>query len=247
MMNQTIQAVLFDLGETLMYSLNPWPPVFERAGRKLSDALCESEINVDCDTFHIDFRARLDEYYEEREHNLFETSTMVVLRELLAEKGHHNLSEGVLRNALDRFYAVTQQNWRLEEDTIATLTALQRGGLHLGLVSNAGDDRDVLQLTEKFGIVPYFDFIITSAACGFRKPHPHIFELALAKWGYMPDEIAMVGDRLEADVRGAQPLGIFTIWITRRAKKPEHILAKPDAFVDALSEIPPLLLDSLRA
>jgi len=242
-MTQIIQAVLFDLGETLMHSLHPWPPVFERAGRKLSDALCESNVNVDCGTFHIDFRARLDEYYEEREHNLFETSTMVVLRELLAERGHHNIPDSILRNALDRFYAVTQQNWMLEEDAIATLTALQQSSLHLGLVSNAGDNQDVLQLTEKFGIVPFFDFIITSAACGYRKPHPHIFEVALTNWGYMPDEIAMVGDRLDADVRGAQPLGIYTIWITRRAKKPAPLLIRPDASVETLSEIPPLLLD----
>jgi FMN phosphatase YigB (HAD superfamily) len=59
----------------------------------------------------------------------------------------------------------------------------------------------------------------------------------------MPDEIAMVGDRLDADVRGAQPLGIFTIWISRRAKRPEGPLIKPDASVETLSEIPPLLLD----
>jgi putative hydrolase of the HAD superfamily len=104
----------------------------------------------------------------------------------------------------------------------------------------------VLQLTERFGIVPYFDFIITSAACGYRKPHPHIFELALTNWGYMPDEIAMVGDRLDADVRGAQPLGIFTIWITRRAKRIAELPFKPDATVEALREIPPLLLDSPR-
>ena len=113
-MNQTIQAVLFDLGETLMYSLNPWPPIFDRAGRELSDALCASSVNVDCDTFHIDFRQRLEEYYADRERNLFETSTMVVLRELLAEKGHHNVSRKILREALDQFYAVTQQNWALE-------------------------------------------------------------------------------------------------------------------------------------
>src|SRR5512141_211599 len=99
MMIQTIQAVLFALGETLMHSLNPWPPVFERAGRELSEALCQSNIAVDCDTFHVDFRQRLDEYYEERERNLFETSTIVVLRELLAEKGHHDVPESILRNS----------------------------------------------------------------------------------------------------------------------------------------------------
>jgi putative hydrolase of the HAD superfamily len=242
-MNQTIQAVLFDLGETLMYSLHPWPPVYDHAGRELSNALCASNVAVDCDTFHSDFRQRLDKYYAERERNLFETSTQIVLKELLAEKGHHNLSKKILRQALDQFYAVTQQNWALENDAIPTLKTLQAGGLHLGLVSNAGDTRDVLQLTEKFGLEQYFDFVITSAACGYRKPHPRIFELALEHWGYMPDEIAMVGDRLEADVRGAQPLGIYTIWITRRAKKLGPPPITPDSSVDSLGEIPPLLLN----
>jgi HAD superfamily hydrolase (TIGR01549 family) len=241
-MNQTIQAVLFDLGETLMYSLNPWPPVFDRAGRELSTALCESNVDVDCDTFHIDFRQRLDEYYADRERNLFETSTIMILRELLAEKGHHNVPEKILRDGLDQFYAVTQQNWALEEDATPTLNILQENGFHLGLVSNAGDTRDVFQLTEKFGIEKYFDFIITSAECGYRKPHPRIFELALTNWGYMPDEIAMVGDRLDADIRGAQPLGIYTIWITRRAKRLDPAPISPDYSVKTLGEIPALLL-----
>jgi putative hydrolase of the HAD superfamily len=241
-MNQTIQAVLFDLGETLMYSLDPWPPVYDRAGRELSNVLCASNVDVDCDTFPNDFRQRLNEYYAERERNLFETSTTVVLKELLKEKGHHSISGKILRDALDQFYAVTQQNWALENDAIPTLEKLQEGGFRLGLVSNAGDTRDVFQLIESFGIEQYFDFVITSAACGYRKPHPRIFEFALTNWGYMPDEIAMVGDRLDADVRGAQPLGIYTIWITRRAKKLDHLIT-PDNSVATLSEIPPLLFN----
>jgi putative hydrolase of the HAD superfamily len=242
-MNQTIQGVLFDLGETLMYSLHPWPPVFERAGQELADSLCASNVIVDCATFHRDFHQRLEEYYAERDRNLFETSTITVLRKLLAEKGFHHVPKKILRQALDRFYAVTQQNWTLEEDARATLELLHTGGLRLGLVSNAGDDQDVFQLVKKFGLGPYFDFVITSAACGYRKPHPRIFECALENWGYLPDEIAMVGDRLEADVRGAQPLGIYTIWITRRAKLPATQQISPDLTVKALSEIPPLVLD----
>ncbi len=102
------------------------------------------------------------------------------------------------------------------------LAALQAKGIRLGLVSNAGDSQDVFQLVEKFEIRRYFDFILTSADCGYRKPHPAIFKLALAHWGYMPDEVAMVGDKLEADVHGARPLGIYAIWIKRRAKAAPH-------------------------
>ena len=49
-------------------------------------------------------------------------------------------------------------------------------------------------------------------------------------------------DRLDADVRGAQPLGIYAIWITRRAKILDPTPFSPDYSVKTLSEIPPLLL-----
>ncbi|MCX6080028.1 MAG: HAD family hydrolase [Chloroflexi bacterium] len=242
-MKRIIQAILFDLGDTLMYSPDPWAPVFEHAGHKLSFVLCSNGLQIDCETFHLDFLQRLDQYYADRDRNLIETTTMTVLQELLTEKGHPGVPEKLLRIALDEFYAATQQNWHLENDAIATLVTLQNSGFHLGLVSNAGDERDVLQQVDKFGIRPYFDFILTSAACGYRKPHPHIFGLALDQWGYLPDEIAMVGDRLDADISGARPLGIYTIWIKRRAKKLFSANAAPDATIESLSEIPPLVIN----
>jgi putative hydrolase of the HAD superfamily len=246
-MNRNIQAVLFDLGDTLMYSPNPWHPIYERAGRRLSNSLCANRVQIDCETFHQEFLQRLDEYYTDRDRNLVETTTLTVLKNLLATKGQRNTNENVLRAALDDFYSVTQENWQLEVDAPETLNSLQRAGLRLGLVSNAGDERDVLKLIEQFGIGSYFDFILTSAGCGYRKPHPHIFGLALTQWGYMPDEIVMVGDRLDADIGGARPLGIYSIWIKRRAKKLEPIKTQPDATVESLSEIPPLIYNLLQA
>ncbi|HEY3312305.1 MAG TPA: HAD family hydrolase [Anaerolineales bacterium] len=237
-MKTSIRAVLFDLGNTLMYAPDPWPPVFTRAGQELADFLCEHAITVDCESFSSSFLQRLDEYYSDREHNLMETTTLSLLKGLLAEQGHSVLPEALLRQALDEFYAVTEQNWRLEADALPTLAALQNSGFRLGLVSNAGDDPDVLQLVDHFGIGGFFDFILTSAACGYRKPHPRIFELALENWNCMPDEIAMVGDRLDADIGGARPLGIYTIWIRRRSSETTLNSATPDAVVDTLLEIP---------
>ena len=242
-MNRIIQAILFDLGDTLMYSIAPWPPIYEQAGQKLSGFLGANEIDVDPETFHFEFLQRLVRYYSDRERNLLETSTISILQELLTENGEFKIPEKILRSALDEFYAVTQQNWRLDTDAEATLATLQNSGFHLGLVSNAGDDRDVHQLVENFGIGKYFDFILTSAACGYRKPHPRIFEMALDQWGYLPDEIAMVGDRLDADIGGARPLGIFTIWNKRRTKNVGGHSQIPDAIVENLSEIPALIIN----
>ncbi|MDW8278906.1 MAG: HAD family hydrolase [Anaerolineales bacterium] len=240
MMPRFLQAVLFDLGDTLMYSPHPWPPVFVRAGQALAASLYASGLSIDSAHFGARFQERLEEYYAERDRNLAELSTLTVLARLLTEEGYTDVPDHTLRAALDKFYAVTQQNWLLEADAVPTLAALQAVGYRLGLVSNAGDNRDVFQLVEKFGIEPYFDFVLTSAACSYRKPHPRIFELALAHWGYMPDQAAMVGDRLDADIGGAKPLGMFTIWIKRRAR-PQTACIQPDAVVHHLAEIPPLL------
>jgi putative hydrolase of the HAD superfamily len=242
-MSRFIQAVLFDLGDTLMHSHAAWPPVFERAGQALADSLLASGVDVNRATFPTEFYAQLDKYYTDRDRNLFERTSQAVLQELLNAKGFPHIAEKTLQHALDNFYAVTQTNWLLEDDALTTLAALQSAGYRLGLVSNASDNRDVFALVDRFGVEMYFDFILTSAACSYRKPHPRIFELALAHWGYLPDEIAMVGDRLDADVGGARPLGIYTIWIKRRAKRLDPPPAHPDATVEALSEIPPLIFN----
>lgn len=240
-MNALIRAVLFDLGGTLMYSRDPWEPILERGYQALADSFCEQGLNLNCADLPKTVRYHLDRYFARRDEELFETTYLAVLRDLLAEKGHPNTDTKTIRRALDAFYAHTQPNWVLEEDALLTLRTLEAGGYRLGLVSNAGDNQDVFQLVERFGIEPFFDFILTSAACSYRKPHPRIFELALAHWNIPPREIAMVGDSLEADMRGAQELGIYTAWITRRVSKAAtRQKVQPDAEVKTLHELPAL-------
>jgi HAD superfamily hydrolase (TIGR01662 family) len=131
----------------------------------------------------------------------------------------------------------------LEDDAIATLETLRGNGYSLGIVSNAGDDKDVQQLAQGFGIAKYFDFILTSAACSYRKPHPRIFELALSNWYCLPGEAVMIGDNLDADIRGAQGAGLYGVWISRRADPQMELQeqVKPDASLSRLSEFPAIL------
>lgn len=236
-----IRAVLFDLGNTLIYSPHAWPPVLTQAERALTDSLCQSGLLTDCDTFHLDFRRSLDDYYASRDEDLFERTTESVLSGLLQQKGVRNPPANALRAALDAFYAVTQQNWHPEEDARDTLRTLQQRGYRMGIVSNAADHQDVQQLVEKAQLQPYLDFIVTSASCSYRKPHPRIFELALAHWGIAPREVAMVGDSLEADIAGARQVGLLGIWITRRAPRYTSHPAEPDHTINTLAELPSLL------
>jgi HAD superfamily hydrolase (TIGR01662 family) len=242
-----IRAILFDLGGTLMYPRAPWPPVLAQANQALSDALCGQIPGLDCADIAREFNSRLTEYYTQRDQDLFETTYMSVLRELLDHIGYQNVPDKVLRSALDAMYAVTQSNWLLEEDALPTLKALEASGYRMGIVSNAGDNQDVFQLVNRFGIEIYFDFILTSAACSYRKPHTRIFEVALAHWKMPTHEAAMIGDTLEADILGANRAGLYSIWISRRAQtEPGQDRAdiQPAATIHSLSELPSLLENS---
>jgi putative hydrolase of the HAD superfamily len=234
-----IRHILFDLGGTLMHARESWPPVYAHADQTLANKLLEYDILLD---EHI-FRKRLHQYYEQREKDLWETTYHFVLRELLKELGYAEVTESILRPALDAMYSITQKNWVLEDDALQTIQKLKSNNYHLGIFSNAGDDDDVQQLVENFGIRPHFDFVLTSAACFYRKPHPRTFEIALAKWNIAPEEAVMVGDSLTADIFGAKNLNMQTVWLTRRAQfnADEEQRIKPDFSLTSLNELLPAL------
>ena len=238
-----LRAVLFDLGGTLMYERATWQSVNPRADEALTNYLRAEGLELNLSTFPREFRNRLSKYFRQREQDLLETSYSFVLRDVLKDKGYGNVPESTIRNALDRLFAITQTNWILEEDALPTLQKLEMDGYRMGLLSNAGDDQDVQQLARRFGIAKYFDFILTSAACSYRKPHRRIFEIALSNWYFLPSEAVMVGDNLDADVRGAQSVGLFTVWISRRAggRLEGQQSIQPDASLSSLSELPAIL------
>jgi HAD superfamily hydrolase (TIGR01662 family) len=238
-----IRAILFDFGGTLMFGRLDWAPVVSKADEALAVHLRSQGMELNLNTFPIEFRTRLSEYFKQRENDLLETTYTFVLREILKDKGYDDVSADTLRNALDSLFSVTQNNWVLEDDAILTLELLKKNGYNLGIVSNAGDDADVQQLALGFGINRYFDFILTSAACSYRKPHPRIFELALSHWYCPPSEAVMVGDHLDADIRGAKNAGLYGIWISRRANPEMEIQeqVQPDASLTSLSELPAIL------
>ena len=226
-----------------MYERAAWEAVTAHADEALTNYLRAEGLELNLSTFPREFRNRLGRYFKQRESDLLETTYSFVLRDVLNDKGYGDVSERTLRNALDQLFAITQKNWLLEEDALSTLQKLEQDGYRMGLISNAGDDQDVQQLASRFGIGQYFDFILTSAACSYRKPHSRIFEIALSNWYFLPSEAVMVGDNLDADIRGAKSVGLFAVWISRRAgqQTDEQLSIQPDASLASLSELPALL------
>ena len=240
-----IKVVLFDLGSTLIYFDSTWQAVSAEMDQVTVDALQRAGLDVDRDKFIADLLEREAAFSKGRDTDFIEYSTLYILRTTLADHGYPQPPEDVLHKIVAEIYTVSQAHWHAEEDAAPTLNALRQEGYRMGIVSNAGDDQDVRTLTEKAKLTGYFDVIVSSAAAGIRKPHPKIFDLTLAHWGFKPDQAVMVGDTLGADILGAHNAGMPGIWISRRGDRPDnhaHLdTIPPDATIASLSELPQLL------
>ena len=239
------EAIIFDLGGTLIYFEGSWSEVMTEAGAELHRSLREAGLELEQDAFMQEFHTQLETYYVERESDYREYTTLYVVQKVLQGWGYTDVQESVIREGLKAMYAVTEGHWHVEQDAALTLETLGGKGYRLGLISNAGDDADVQTLVDNADLRDYFDLIITSAAEGIRKPSPHIFHKILKFWGIEPSQAAMVGDTLGADILGARKAGLYSIWITRRADNPANqaLAAEvfPDATIATLGELPGLI------
>jgi HAD superfamily hydrolase (TIGR01662 family) len=245
MPSRRFDALLFDLGSTLIYFDAQWPEILPQADAELVRRLQAAGLLKDAQDFTQKYRARIEEYYSQRELEFIEYTTAYILRDILEEYGYPQVPDELIQEALTAMYTVTQAYWMPELDANPTLQGLRDQGYRIGLISNAADDRDVQTLIDKAALRPYFEVILTSAAEGIRKPNPRIFHKALESLGVRPERAAMIGDTLGADILGAKNAGIYAIWITRRADSPanrDHLdTIQPDAVIDSLGELPGLL------
>ncbi len=81
----------------------------------------------------------------------------------------------------------------------------------LHLISNGFKEACEKKL-EHSKLAPYFNTIVISEIVGINKPDPRIFEHALQNGQAQREQAVMIGDNIDADVRGAQNAGIEAIF-----------------------------------
>lgn len=111
----------------------------------------------------------------------------------------------------DRF--ARAESWELFTDVAPVLDSLRADGLRLAVVANW--DPRLPRVLDGLGIAGRFDHVVYSAEAGFEKPHPGIFESALARLDLEPEEVLHVGDDRRRDVEGAQGVGMYAVHLDR--------------------------------
>jgi HAD superfamily hydrolase (TIGR01509 family) len=236
-----VDLVLLDLGNTLFYDRDPWPPIFRAADSALWASLHRAGVTAEPGEIYGDHQTLLDLYNSEHRKDFSEPTTASVLKELLSRKGY-GVPDELVANGLRAMYAVTQTNWHVEPQAIALLQELNLRDFRLSVISNAADEENTQTLIDKGGIRRYLELIVSSAAFGKRKPDAGIFRFALDHFGISPGRAVMVGDTYDADIVGAKQLGMRTIWSPRDA---EAAAAKPhpdaDVVIGSLLDIPAVI------
>lgn len=122
----------------------------------------------------------------------------------------------------DDYVRLTPIRTNLFEGSKKVLAYLQEK-YTLHIISN-GFKESTLTKMDKSGLNPYFRNVIISEDVGVNKPDKAIFEYALDKAKATKPESIMIGDSLEADIRGAQDFGIQAIFFNPlRKEKPEDV------------------------
>jgi putative hydrolase of the HAD superfamily len=129
---------------------------------------------------------------------------------------------------------------RLIDGVRELLLLLQARGIRMGVVSNSSFAGSTLERElKRQDIRRHFEFVISSADYGIRKPDPIIFEVALRRLGIDAARAWFAGDNVGYDIVGARSAGIFPVAFNPRAEIPESI--GEHAVISRWSQLVPLI------
>jgi putative hydrolase of the HAD superfamily len=130
-----------------------------------------------------------------------------------------------------------------------TVKELYRRGYALALVAD-GRPGTYANVLKQHGLHDLFTVFAISELVGVEKPDKRMFVHALDQLGIEPADYArviMVGNRLDRDVRGANDLGMISVWLdwsprntkipANDAEKPQYSIKLPEGLLGVIAEI----------
>jgi 2-haloalkanoic acid dehalogenase type II len=224
-----VQAVLFDLDNTLVD--------FMRMKRTASDAAARAMVAAGADfEFSADEAGDIlfGEYLQDIEGNeVFATFLRKHHRQKLSLNQHH--VDRITAAAVNAYLKTKTLHTEPYPGVRRTLVDLSRRGLRLGVLTDAPRFK-AYQRLEAAGLVDFFDFVLTLTDHGEPKPSPKAFRAAIDLFGLPPHAILMVGDWPEKDMAGAKAAGMRTAW-ARYGKPGAPVPKEADVALDAAEDL----------
>lgn len=229
-----LRAVFLDVGETLMRPNPSWEHVY-------AIAFQEFDVEIDVEALRDALRTAyrhggwgFESGFEATEEATY-SRTVEIDQRAIAELGIGPMPDAFFRR-LGELFMVTG-HWHIFPDVLPALEQLRSRGLVLGAVSNWV--WTLPELLHSLDLVRHLDFVVPSARVGFEKPHPEIFRKALDQARVGPEEALHVGDHIDADVAGAQGVGMAAVLLDRRGRHERAPEGVP--LIRSLEELVPIV------
>ncbi len=255
----TIQAIMFDLDDTLLWD--------ERSVEEAFDAACQTgsrETGADPKTLEEAVRKEARALYESYE--TFSFTQMIGINPFEGLWANFTAGEQPEFRQLEKLAPVyRKESWRrglqqlgIDNEELAEKLAAQfaserrarphvyeetfgildqlKGQYKLLLLTNGSPDLQQEKLDGVPQLAPFFDHVVISGSFGRGKPDPSIFQHALGLLGIEPGQALMVGDKLTTDIQGALSAGVHSVWLNRNDKTNTTEI-KPKFQIKHLSEL----------
>ncbi|MFZ5975587.1 MAG: HAD family hydrolase [Bacillota bacterium] len=206
------KAILFDLDDTLISLSGAAQKAFEHVCRSF---LQERQMPFDYNALIKSVKEVMDWFWGDPERHrtgrldLDNTRRKIFLQAFSSL----NCNDAAEAHGLADAYGKCQEDMTcLFPNTVATLEALQKAGMKMGLITN-GSVRKQRAKIERFSLEKYFAFCLIEEEAGFGKPDLRVYEKALELLNMDASDVWMVGDNLIWDIEAPQKLGIYAVWV----------------------------------
>lgn len=215
-----LTGVLLDAGQTLIRELTPPGAVAAEAASGIgldvpADVLAAAMASASADVASRWHRGP----FWHREANVRALFTNAYASALAAHGGPTPAAVDARWAALaDAIYDAYShaRHWQVFDDVAETLTALDRGGVPVAIVSDWGHGLEAILLDLALG--HHIQAIVVSSRVGIAKPEPALFEMALRRLGIGAAGAVHVGDTYVKDVVGARAAGITPVLVDRERR-----------------------------
>lgn len=211
-MKMQIEAVLFDLGSTLVRTVEP-PEIYKRIlgiyGVEVSFGEVLKAHRANENEFDFEEMAKSGrDFWIGWNLKILEAVGIREDREFLADK----IDELWWENAGLEIYP----------DVTETLAQLKEKGVKVGVVTNALE-RDFEEILEKLRLTNCFDVVVGIDTCGGAKPNKKIFLYALDRLRVPAAKTLFIGDSIKYDYEGARGAGLKPLIIDRQGEAPANV------------------------
>ena len=234
---RTIDAVLFDLDDTLHDDTTAYHSAAEEVAREVA-----AQHGVDALALKTAYVAEAEGFWTRLSSAELETK----LANVRAQMWHAALNRvglddlDLAQTSANNYNLYRKKYLTLFPGALDVLRTLRASGKKLGLLTNGFSEthREKIAMLK---IGELFDAIFIADEVGMVKPDPLLFAHACTTLGVATMRGAMVGDRYERDIRGALDAGLYTIWLNVRDETLPASARAPHAQCRSIVEIPSLV------